>query len=145
MPYASQNRQGKAVTRHSESKASAAQGAHEGMRETSKVECFAITRVRPTPDIDWVIMDWKVFGTAFLTLFLAELGDKTQLAVITMSAKAESKISVLLGACLALIAVTILAVTFGGILSQYVPTEWLQRIVAIGFIVIGILMLFGIL
>ncbi len=90
-------------------------------------------------------MDWKVFGTAFLTLFLAELGDKTQLAVITMSAKTESKISVLLGACLALIAVTILAVTFGGILSQYVPTEWLQRIVAIGFIVIGILMLFGIL
>lgn len=39
-------------------------------------------------------MDWKIIGTAFLTLFLAELGDKTQLAVITMSANAESKFAI---------------------------------------------------
>lgn len=88
-------------------------------------------------------MDWKIFGTAFLTLFLAELGDKTQLAVITMTAKGDSKLSIFLGASLALIVVTLLAVLFGGILTQYVPTEWLQRIVALAFITIGILMLFG--
>jgi Ca2+/H+ antiporter, TMEM165/GDT1 family len=88
-------------------------------------------------------MDWKIFGTAFLTLFLAELGDKTQLAVITMTAKTESKIAVFLGASLALILVTLLGVLVGGILSQYIPTEWLQRIVAVAFIVIGILMLLG--
>ncbi len=88
-------------------------------------------------------MEWKIFGTAFLTLFLAELGDKTQLAVITMTASTESKISVFLGASLALIVVTLLAVLFGGLISQYVPTEWLQRIVAMAFIVIGILMLLG--
>lgn len=91
-------------------------------------------------------MDWKIFGTAFLTLFLAELGDKTQLAVITMTAKTDSKLSILsifLGASLALIAVTALGVLFGGILTQYVPTEWLQRIVAVAFIAIGVLMLFG--
>ena len=88
-------------------------------------------------------MEWKIFGTAFLTLFLAELGDKTQLAVITMTASTESKISVFLGASLALILVTALAVLFGGVLSQYVPTEWLQRIVAVAFIVIGTLMLLG--
>jgi Ca2+/H+ antiporter, TMEM165/GDT1 family len=88
-------------------------------------------------------MDWKIFGTAFLTLFLAELGDKTQLAVITMTAKSESKIAVFLGASLALILVTLLGVLVGGILSQYIPTEWLQRIVAVAFIVIGILMLLG--
>lgn len=88
-------------------------------------------------------MDWKIFTTAFLTLFLAELGDKTQLAVITMTANTESKLSVFLGASLALVAVTLLGVVFGGILSQYVPTEWLQRIVAVAFIVIGILMLLG--
>lgn len=91
-------------------------------------------------------MDWKIFGTAFLTLFLAELGDKTQLAVITMTAKTDSKLSVLsifLGASLALVAVTALGVLFGGILTQYVPTEWLQRIVAVAFIAIGVLMLFG--
>jgi Ca2+/H+ antiporter, TMEM165/GDT1 family len=88
-------------------------------------------------------MDWKIFGTAFLTLFLAELGDKTQLAVITMTSSTESKMSVFLGASLALIAVTLLGVVFGGVLSQYIPTEWLQRIVAAAFIVIGVLMLLG--
>lgn len=88
-------------------------------------------------------MDWKIFGTAFITLFLAELGDKTQLAVINMTATTDSKLSVFLGASLALIAVTALGVLFGGILSEYIPTEWLQRIVAVAFIIIGILMLWG--
>lgn len=88
-------------------------------------------------------MEWKVFGTAFLTLFLAELGDKTQLAIVTLTAKTDSKIAVFLGASLALVFVSLLGVMVGGVLSQYVPTEWLQRIVAVAFIIIGILMLFG--
>lgn len=88
-------------------------------------------------------MDWKVFGTAFITLFLAELGDKTQLAVITMSTKTDSKIAVFVGASVALVLVSLLGVLVGSVLSQYVPTEWLQRIVAVAFIVIGVLMLFG--
>lgn len=88
-------------------------------------------------------MEWKIIGTAFLTLFLAELGDKTQLAVITMTAKTDNKLAVFIGASLALIVVTLLAVLFGGLLTQYVPAEWLQRIVAAAFIVIGVLMLFG--
>ncbi len=88
-------------------------------------------------------MDWRIFGTAFVTLFLAELGDKTQLAVITMTADSKSILSVFLGASLALIVVTLLGVLFGGVLTAYIPTEWLQRIVAVAFIVIGMLMLFG--
>ena len=88
-------------------------------------------------------MDWKVFGTAFVTLFLAEIGDKTQLAVITMTAGTDAKVAVFLGAASALIVVTLLGVLFGGVLAQYVPTEWLQRIVAVAFIVIGVLMLIG--
>ncbi len=88
-------------------------------------------------------MEWKIFGTAFLTLFLAELGDKTQLAVITMTAKTDSKLSVFLGASAALVLVTLLGVLFGGVLTQFIPTEWLQRIVALTFIVIGVLMLLG--
>ncbi len=91
-------------------------------------------------------MEWKLFGTAFLTLFLAELGDKTQLAVITMTASTEtwqSKFAIFFGACAALIVVTLIAVLAGGILTQYVPAEWLHRIVAVAFIAIGILMLFG--
>lgn len=88
-------------------------------------------------------MEWKIIGTAFITLFLAELGDKTQLAVITMTAKTDNKLAVFIGASLALVVVTLLAVLFGGLLTQYVPAEWLQRIVAVAFIVIGVLMLFG--
>jgi Ca2+/H+ antiporter, TMEM165/GDT1 family len=88
-------------------------------------------------------MDWKIFGTAFLTLFLAELGDKTQLAVITMTASTEAKVSVFLGASAALVVVTLLGVLVGGVLTQWVPAEWLHRIVAVAFISIGVLMLFG--
>lgn len=88
-------------------------------------------------------MDWKILGTAFVTLFLAELGDKTQLAIITLSAKTDSKVAVFVGASLALVLVSLLGVLVGGVLTQFVPTEWLQRIVAVAFIVIGVLMLFG--
>lgn len=84
-----------------------------------------------------------MMGTAFLTLFLAELGDKTQLAVITMSAKSESKLAVFIGASVALVLVSLLGVLVGSVLSTYVPVEWLQRIVAVAFILIGILMLVG--
>jgi putative Ca2+/H+ antiporter (TMEM165/GDT1 family) len=88
-------------------------------------------------------MDWKIFTTAFATLFLAELGDKTQLAVITMSADTNSKLSIFLGAASALIVVTLIGVLVGSAVSQWVPTEWLQRIVAVAFIAIGVLMLLG--
>jgi len=80
-------------------------------------------------------MDWKIFGTAFVTLFLAEPRDKTQLAIITMTSSTDSKLSVFLGASLALVVVSALAVIFGGVLSAYIPTEWLQRIVAAAFII----------
>lgn len=90
-------------------------------------------------------MDWKIFATAFVTLFLAELGDKTQLAIITLTAKTESKWTVFLGASLALVLVSLLAVLVGGVLTQFIPAEWLQRIVAVAFIVIGVLMLLQIL
>jgi Ca2+/H+ antiporter, TMEM165/GDT1 family len=88
-------------------------------------------------------MDWKIFWTAFATLFIAELGDKTQLAVITMTANSSKIWSVFLGASLALVCVTLLGVLFGGVITQYVPTDWLQRIVAAAFIIIGVLMLLG--
>lgn len=82
--------------------------------------------------------------TAFVTLFLAELGDKTQLAVITMtSSNKNAAVSVFLGAASALVLVTLLGVLFGSVITNYVPTEWLQRIVAAAFIIIGVLMLFG--
>jgi Ca2+/H+ antiporter, TMEM165/GDT1 family len=88
-------------------------------------------------------MEWKIFGTAFLTLFLAEMGDKTQLAVITMTASTDAKASVFLGASAALVVVTLLGVLVGGVLTQLVPAEWLHRIAAVAFISIGVFMLLG--
>ena len=88
-------------------------------------------------------MEWKIFWTAFATLFLAELGDKTQLAVITMTSKTSAALSVFSGAALALIVVTAIGVLFGAVITEYVPAEWLQRIVAVAFIAIGVLMLWG--
>lgn len=88
-------------------------------------------------------MEWKTLLTAFITIFLAELGDKTQLAVITLTAKTSSPTAVFLGASLALVLVTLLAVLAGGFITQYVPAELLQKIVAVAFIAIGVLMLIG--
>jgi putative Ca2+/H+ antiporter (TMEM165/GDT1 family) len=55
----------------------------------------------------------------------------------------SSRISVFLGASLALVCVTLLGVVFGGVLSEYIPTDILQKLVAVAFIVIGLLMLAG--
>jgi putative Ca2+/H+ antiporter (TMEM165/GDT1 family) len=60
-----------------------------------------------------------------------------------MTAKTDSKLSIFLGASLALVLVTLIGVLVGGVLAEYIPTEWLQRIVASAFIIIGVLMLFG--
>jgi len=86
-------------------------------------------------------MDLRVFLTTFGVIFLAEMGDKTQLAAMTMSAQTKKPWAVFLGASLALAAVSALGVIVGAMLGNYVPLEWVKRIAAVAFIVIGVLML----
>ena len=88
-------------------------------------------------------MDLKVVLSAFALLFLAELGDKTQLAVVTMTARTHQPLAVFLGAVAALAAVTLLGVAAGGVIVRFVPLEWVSRAAALAFIAIGVLMLFG--
>ncbi len=88
-------------------------------------------------------MDWKVFWATFGTIFLAEMGDKTQLAALTMSAETRLPLSVFLGATLALCLVTLLGVVFGGLASQWLPEGLLKKIAGASFIVIGGLILLG--
>ena len=88
-------------------------------------------------------MNWKIFGAAFLTLFLAELGDKTQLAVITMSAESKSWLSVFLGGSLALICVTLIGALFGQAIIKGIPQNILHYIAGGLFIVMGILAILG--
>lgn len=84
-------------------------------------------------------MDIKIFLTIFATVFLAELGDKTQLATMLFAAdKAVSKWGVFFAASAALIVATAVGVLAGSLLSQYISEQLLGRIAGVGFILIGI-------
>ncbi len=82
-------------------------------------------------------MDWKVFATTFGTIFVAELGDKTQFAAVAASAGTSSKISVLLGVVLALSLAGVLGVAFGGVLGQWLSPDSMKWISGILFIAVG--------
>jgi putative Ca2+/H+ antiporter (TMEM165/GDT1 family) len=88
-------------------------------------------------------MDWKVFLTTFGTIFLAELGDKTQLATIVMTSKTKLPLSVFIGASLALCLVTLAGVLFGEGLIAIIPQNILKKVAALAFIAIGIWMFVG--
>ena len=88
-------------------------------------------------------MDLRVLLTTFGVIFLAEMGDKTQLAAMTMAADSRRPWAVFLGASLALIAVSGLGVLVGSLIGDYLPIVWVKRVAAVAFIVIGVLMLFG--
>jgi putative Ca2+/H+ antiporter (TMEM165/GDT1 family) len=82
-------------------------------------------------------MDWKLVATTFGILFLAELGDKTQLAVFTLAAQHKAPGTVFLGASLALIVVTLLGAYLGGFISNYIPPKTLQIGAGALFMVLG--------
>jgi putative Ca2+/H+ antiporter (TMEM165/GDT1 family) len=71
------------------------------------------------------------------------MGDKTQLAAMTMAADSKKPWAVFIGASLALAAVSLLGVLVGTVIGDYVPLMWVKRVAATAFIVIGVLMLFG--
>lgn len=83
-------------------------------------------------------MDWKIFASAFGMLFLAEMGDKTQLAVLTLTSESKKPVSVFLGAVLALALVTLIGVTVGEALARYIPPLYLHRTAALLFVGMGI-------
>ncbi len=85
-------------------------------------------------------MDWRVFFTTFGLLFLAELGDKTQLAVISLASSEKSPLSVFVGAVLALAMVTLVGVLVGNNLDRWIPKEVVHRGAGILFIILGIFM-----
>lgn len=89
------------------------------------------------------MIDWRVFMTTFATIFLAEMGDKTQLAAMTMAAETKKPLTVFVSAALALVCVSALGVAVGGALGHYLPLEWIRRVAALGFIAIGVLILLG--
>lgn len=82
----------------------------------------------------------KAIWIAFGAVFLAELGDKTQLAILAMKSKGFSGWGLFIGSMLAFSVLTALAILVGDWLQAKIPTEIIEKVAALGFIVIGILM-----
>ncbi len=82
---------------------------------------------------------WRVFATVFTTVFIAEIGDKTQLATVLFASEAKaSKWVIFAGAALALTAAAGIGVLVGAQLERFVSPRTLKLVAGIGFIAIGI-------
>jgi putative Ca2+/H+ antiporter (TMEM165/GDT1 family) len=88
-------------------------------------------------------MDLKLLFSTFGLVFLAELGDKTQLATLSLAASGHSRLAVFLGAAGALVLTSGIAVLVGAGLARLVPEVWIRRAAGIGFLIMGVLFLAG--
>ena len=82
-------------------------------------------------------MDWKLVVTAFLATLLAEFGDKTQFAAVTLTASSNRPLSVFTGGSVALVTAMLLNVLVGVPLANVVPAAFLRKAGAAVFIAIG--------
>ena len=90
-------------------------------------------------------MDLQLMLTTFGMVFLAELGDKTQLATFCLSADCDSsKASVFLGSAGALVLSSLIAVLFGEAISRFVPTHFIKLGAGVFFVVVGVWMLYSV-
>ena len=83
-------------------------------------------------------MEFKTLFTTFAMIFLAELGDKTQLATLAFAAESKSKIAVFLGSAGALLLTSLLAVVFGSALSRLIPTAYIKTGAGVLFVFLGL-------
>jgi len=85
----------------------------------------------------------KAFLAAFVTVFLAEIGDKTQLATMLLAAKSSSRALVFAGAALALVLTSALGVLAGTLIGEHIPVKIIRYASGSLFILIGIAILLG--
>ena len=84
-------------------------------------------------------MDIRLFATVFTTIFIAELGDKTQLATLLYASDAEHpKLTVFLAAATALVLTSALGVLGGSVISEFVSPKLLRWVAGGGFIAVGL-------
>ncbi len=86
-------------------------------------------------------MDWHLLGLSFVTVFLSELGDKSQLAAIALSGRGQSQKAVFFGSAAALLLTSLLGAIAGGAVAQLLPTRILKAIAAVGFAILAIRLL----
>ena len=89
-------------------------------------------------------MVWKIFITIFIAVFIAELGDKTQIATMLFATDKEvSKYTVFLAASAALVVASAIGVLAGSLFSEYINEKYLHYIAGVGFILIGAFTLYN--
>jgi len=86
-------------------------------------------------------MDWQLLGLSFITVFLAEIGDKSQLAAIALGGRLKSPRAVFFGSVTALILASLIGVLAGEGVSQLLPERILKAIAAIGFVLMAVRLL----
>lgn len=86
-------------------------------------------------------MNWQLLGLSFITVFLAELGDKSQMAAIALSGNTKAPRAVFFGAAAALIVASGLGVLLGSGTAELLPTRWVKALAAIGFAVMALRLL----
>ena len=79
--------------------------------------------------------------TTFITVFLAEMGDKTQLTTITISSTTNKPLAVFIGSSVALILATLLGALAGGSIANLIPAFILKLLSGIVFLIIGVKLL----
>ncbi|MFN9532707.1 MAG: TMEM165/GDT1 family protein [Cyanobacteriota bacterium] len=79
-----------------------------------------------------------LLASTFATVFLAELGDKTQLAIVSICGTSSRPGAVFAGSALALVLASLLGSAAGGTLTSVIPTDWLQLAAAAGFLLLGL-------
>ena len=80
---------------------------------------------------------FPILITTFITVFLAELGDKTQLATVALSGTSNRPLAVFLGSSSALVLASLLGVVAGSSITSIVPNDILKGLAALGFLLIG--------
>jgi len=88
-------------------------------------------------------MIFNLLLSTFLTIFIAELGDKTQLATLTLSGTSNKQLAVFLGSSTALILASLIGALAGGSISTFLPEIYLKSITSITFLIIGIKLIMG--
>jgi putative Ca2+/H+ antiporter (TMEM165/GDT1 family) len=89
-------------------------------------------------------MNWTIFLTIFASVFIAELGDKTQLATMLFASDKEvSKYTVFFAASAALIVASAFGVLAGSLLAEYVNEKYMHYVAGVGFIGIGVFTLYN--
>lgn len=89
-------------------------------------------------------MDLKLFATVFATIFVAELGDKTQLATLLYASDAaHPKLTVFAASAAALVLTSALGVLAGSLVAEYVNPRTVRWVAGLGFIAVGVWVLLG--